>query len=162
MRGSRERHFYRVRVAARPAKAGFAYRCQLFVLHRDALGCILSLCPRLGEYRGNRFADVPHCRSRERPAPRLDHSCERPSRPHWTDAVFLHFGTTEDNQFSWGLDCFYSCMRMWRAQQDAVKHPGCGEIVDELSGAGEETQVLDAPDRDANHPSSSRSSSRRS
>ena len=52
-----------------------------------------------------------------------------------------------------------ACGERTKAQCSA---PGNREIVDEPAAAGEETQVLDAPDRCADHPSSSRSKSRRS
>ena len=54
------------------------------------------------------------------------------------------------------------------ARADAARHQGAVEafterkIVDEPAAPGEETLVLDAPDRLADHPYSSRSSSRRS
>jgi hypothetical protein len=53
-------------------------------------------------------------------------------------------------------------MSVRRSNEGAMQHPGECHIVDEAAGAGQEANVLDPPDRLADHPSSSRRRSSRS
>jgi hypothetical protein len=168
LRSLLERGFHGRGIAARPAKTSFILnQRKRLIVDFDPLCCILGEVLRLGKHGGDRLADMAHRVAREGPARRLGHAGQHPAGAHRADAVGFQVFAREDRDHSRdarvpGSNSFDKSMRVRRAHDGAMEHPGEEKIVDEAAAAGEVTPVLDAADRRADHLSSSRNKSNRS
>ncbi len=157
---ARHRLLHGLALAARPAEGPLTLdQRQGLVVHLHVFGKILGRDARLGEHHRHRLADVAHDLARQRPARRLVHSGQHPAAAHRLD-VFDVLAREDDT--GGGSDRPDAGMRMRRANENAVQLARKGQVADELAGTRQEALVLDAPQRGADHRTSSRSSSSRS